>query len=646
MTMAQRTLLAGSILLFVAMSFVGLRWGLPSRSIDSFLFPDELPWPGERIYRLAKGDSKFDPDRGADVDTDPIDRSSGRPVDLTATEEGVARVLLRYRLYTHQPDEMITMMALSGMRPSQGRFDPRLYQYGGLFIYPVGALIQLCGAAGLIDVRGDVPHYLDHPDEFGKFYIVARTYAAAWGVFGVVIVFLLSRMLAGVRAGIFAALLFTLLPVVVCMSHEGKPHLPGAVLMLAAVLFAMRCLNASTVDDRAMAWNWRLMCICCGAALGLVLSSLPILLLIPWMAWMLRANPVRDEGAEHAARANARGSDWARAVKRSIAGLTLAAIVYFVTNPYVIINAVSNRDVLRSNFGNSMAMYEIARIGDGLLRVIELTVEGATWPILIFGVVGLLWMVRGRRRMAWPLPICGLIFFVQFVLIGAGKPGEYGRFGVFPNTVLAIGAACLLAGSRTKSGDTSNDRCSSAQHEKATGAKLPVREFVMLRLFAGFVVAGWTGYHGGKYLWNFHVDATLDNSRTQLAKRIIEEIGPDGVANRTTRFAAVAEPAPYNCPPLPFGRVQVLLLPPTVNSESGVHAGNMKSRSLCVRPVDEHRPRWKWMKDPDGARRLSFHAAALRYGSPDSVRLPFGGIGRCDTPISWANKPFERMLLE
>ena len=139
-----------------------------------------------------------------------------------------------------------------------------------------------------------------NPGEFGKFYIVARGYAAAWGLIGVIVVFGIARRLGGPRAGLIAALMFTLMPVVVCMSHEGKPHLPGAVLMLLAVLFAMRHLAARGAGEAADAStgtgdsssghargdrNWWLMCICCGAALGMVLSSLPIFVLIPLVAW-------------------------------------------------------------------------------------------------------------------------------------------------------------------------------------------------------------------------------------------------------------------------------------------------------------------------------------------------------------------------
>ena len=180
---------------------------------------------------------------------------------------------------------MITMRSLAGMHPRSLKLDPRLYQYGGLFIYPVGALIGACGAVGLIDVRGDVAYYLDHPDAFGRFYVAARGYAAAWGLVGVLVVFAIARRLGGVRAGYWAALLFTLMPVVVCMAHEGKPHLPGAVLMLMAVWFAMRCIepredgatvrgakamrSGGQVDSCCGAFatrDWWLMCACCGAA--------------------------------------------------------------------------------------------------------------------------------------------------------------------------------------------------------------------------------------------------------------------------------------------------------------------------------------------------------------------------------------------
>jgi hypothetical protein len=662
----ELVLLGLILLLFGAMSVVGITWGLPTRRIDPYLFGDDSPWPGEKIYRLAHADEKFSPIRAADVDADPLDRTTQGPVLLTGTEETVAKIYLRYRLFTHQPDEMISMMALAGMSPRHLRLDPKLYQYGGLFIYPVGALIKTCGILGLIEVRNDLIHYLDDPDEFGKFYVVARAYSAGWGLLGVMVVFGIARRLGGAGAGLLSALLFTLMPVTVCMAHEGKPHLPGAVLMLAAVLCAMRYLSyraegviapghdasdqthernkdprgmkpasqSQLGDPRGMKpaarrdtsesngeWAWRLMCICCGGALGMVLSALPILVLIPLVAWgaarswrapgfNLRSVWANDNtrekpprGLKPAARSR-RGS----VLRKTAGGLGLVAGIYLITNPYVAINAVVNREVLRSNFGNSLAMYEITHLWEGFTRVLELTVEGTTLPVVILGVVAFAAGVVRRKPGMIPLAAPALLFFVQFVLLGAGKPAEFGRFGIFTNTALLIGAACILC---------------------RRWGKLPAT----VNGLSGAVVALWTAFHGGLYLTNFHIDTTMENWRTASA----QFVGPFQIVPETgrlrVRVAVLADPAPYGCPPLNFARTDVLLMP---GLEQGIAAAGDEP-TMLVRPVDRF-PRSSLNKLL--AMKLLTRDPLGRPGrtSPGSVPRPprFRPIA---TPISWANKP-------
>jgi len=656
--------LGAILLLFAVISVVGITWGLPSRKIDKYLFGDDRPWPGEKIYRLAGAAEKFSPDRGADVDADPLDRSGDDPVLLTETEEDIAKIYLRYRLYTYQPDEMITMMALAGMNPRRLELDPRLYQYGGLFIYPVGALIGACGFVGLIDVRSDIVYYLDNPDEFGKFYMVARAYSAAWGLIGVVIVFAIARRLGGLRAGLLAGLLFALLPVVVCMAHEGKPHLPGAVLMLTAVLFAMRYL------DYATSRNWWLMCICCGAALGMVLSSWPIFVLIPLVAWLEarstkghiprgvtnaeqpplppvspRGLPIDRDSIPPAAR-NGNAGVFGIGVKRTISGVVIGALVYLITNPYILINAFVNREVLSSNFGNSLAMYEISRIGEGFVRVLQLTVEGATLPVVALGAVALFVAclrmggtvkpslavagdhesqrdridarhtgvslthgTRQRNALIVPLVVPAAVLFLQFVLIGAGKPAEYGRFGVFTNTALAIGAACLLARRWTK-----------------------LREIVNW-IPAAFIVL-WVGYFGLAYLWNFHMDATDAGSRSRLAGlggSMLDDPASDRCA---MGLAVLAEPAPYSLPPTDFSRTDVLLF------RSGDHflTTDGSLGAVLIEPVDQRGYMRRGLVEnasrpqPDRSPHIMPKERHLR----GRLEWPWHRT----TPISWANKPF------
>jgi hypothetical protein len=366
----------------------------------------------------------------------------------------------------------------------------------------------------LIDVRGDVAWYLDHPDAFGRVYLVSRAYAAAWGALGVAVVWMIARRLSGRRAAILASLLFTMLPIVVCMSHEGKPHLPGAVLMLLAAWLAMRYVSSGRPAD------WLGMSVACGAAFGMVLSSLPIFVLVPLAEWLRRRG---GEGGT---------PSWNGAIRRVVFGTCFGFVVYFLTNPYVLINLFGNRDVLRSNFGNSLAMYEVSRLGEGFLRVLELTDQGASWPVLLLGVAAAALAVARRRRDVMPLLVPAGLVFLQFVLLGAGKPAEYGRFGVFVDSVLAIAAACLLVG---------------GMHPSGSDAAPPGRRQRRVRLLRYALVAGvvgWVGHGGGRCLGDFLAETgSADLSTRTVTSRLIEDVPAIGV---------LAEPAPYSCPPLAF----------------------------------------------------------------------------------------------
>lgn len=605
---APRLAVAGAALLYVALSLIGITWGLPSRDIDRFLFPGEEPWSGQRILELARVEGKFNPMLGADVDPDAIRKTAPAP-RLNGDEAAVAQILIRYRLFTYQPDEMITMMALAGMRPRELTFDPRLYQYGGLFIYPVGALIGACDVLGLIDVRADVGYYLDHPDEFGKFYLVSRAYSAFGGLIGLLLVASIARRLAGRTAGWLAATFFAVLPVVTCMSHEGKPHLPGATLMLLAIWFAVRHFDAvhgrgsalefgntgGRSDTRQTLQRWRywwLACATCGAAVGMVLSSWPVALLIPLVAALARSDLSAGASAELAP---TRGVAWFGWLRDALLGSLLSVAVYLATNPYVVINAVTNRAVLQSNFGNSLQMYRVDRLAGGLRRVVELTLEGATAPIAIVGLVGICACLRRTRREAWPLIAVAFVFFAQFVCIGAGKPAEYGRFGVFTNSVLAIMAACALA-------------------------RLPSR-FDLHRWCAAAAMFAWLSLVSAAYVIAYRADALGEGSRHQSACEVADWLN-DLDRLSVPVIAVQAEPAPYSCPPIPFHRLDLRLWSTGVTDTDFAASG--AAPEIVLATADDPAAPNLHLGEPDPG----LWDVAVFHASP---RL---------TPISWADKPF------
>ena len=177
------------------------------------------------------------------------------------------RIITRYRLYTDQPDEMITFRALSGIDPQHEKFDPKLYQYGGLWIYGVGIFLMIAKWLGVITIRHDVIFYLDHPEAFGSFYVVARPYAVIGGLLLVATVYGWMRRIATQSAWIAAAAAtaVALMPVVINSAHEAKPHLPGAALVMLAVWAGCEfvrgrrgcCWRAGHCAGRR--WGW-----CCG----------------------------------------------------------------------------------------------------------------------------------------------------------------------------------------------------------------------------------------------------------------------------------------------------------------------------------------------------------------------------------------------
>jgi hypothetical protein len=280
----------------------GIDWGLPSRAVDRYLFGTREPWTGRQVLELAPAPTTS-ASVGADVDANPL-TNRDQPIVLNDTDARRAEIVRRYRLFSCQPDEMITFDALSGMNPAELQLDPKLYQYGGLWIYPVGALIKLT-----LRPRSDLAHYLDHPEAFGRFYVVARLYVVAWALVGIwALYWIAGRVTGSLIAATAAGALYICLPVVVNMSHEAKPHLPGLVLMLLAIISAKRF-----VETGATRW-WIIASILCGAAGGMVLSAALIVVVIPLMTVL-------------------RPEAWSRRIRVTALGTLVAIAVYFASTP-------------------------------------------------------------------------------------------------------------------------------------------------------------------------------------------------------------------------------------------------------------------------------------------------------------------------
>lgn len=477
------------------MFFSFIHWGLPSRAVDPFLFGDRTPWTGEEILNLLPNDLDFN--RGADVDANPISRADAQ-ILLNDTDAKRAEIVRRYRLFSYQPDEVITFMALAQMNPGEGKLDPKLYQYGGLWIYPVGAMLKLSSMLNLVKLESSQAFYLDHPEEFGKFYIVARTYVAIWGLVGVwVIYWLARRMTSDLFTAVAATLCCIFMPVVVNMSHEAKPHLPAAVLTLLAVMSATKYVETGRS-------RWGIVTgVLCGAAFSMVISALMSFILLPAMSLMV-------------------GNKCTMRIRTFGIAVACAFGVYAITNPYVIIHLFGDRTILESNLRNSTAMYGWSFSPQSLLYGLMRLMQAISLPLLVAGLFSLLKLKHGSSAARTLMIIVSIPILIQFFGLAEAKPAEYARFAIFPAITLPLIAFSAIKWSTR-----------SRRDERSIAVALCVAAAVYVF----------------NYLRHFAMDCGGQTSRLIAAKQLAAKL-----VDESNVIDVRAEPAPYCLPPLDLFR--------------------------------------------------------------------------------------------
>lgn len=493
MNTPARLILLAFVVCLCAIVVAGIDWGLPSKEADRFLFASYRVWGGEEIAAFDR--DRDDANVGADVDRDPLDRSAGDVVVNDSIEKR-AQIIRRYRLFSAQPDEMITFMSLQQMKPGQLDFDPRLYQYGGLWIYPVGAMLKASSILGWIELRPDAAFYYDNPEAFGRFYVVARMYTLAWyAVLLIATAGVAKRITRDDFASIAAAVLVGVCPVVFAMAHEAKPHLPGCALMMLAAWAGMVYVDRGRFRDAVLAGGL------CGLAAGMVVSAAVVAVVLPVMV-MLRRNT------------------WGARIGALSAACGACVLAYAITNPYVPLNLIRDANVLGSNAQNTRQMYQLhafdAVLRDGCARL----VDAASLPVLILlGCASIAFASRRTRpgADALLLIVVSAGVLVPFFLFSADKPAEYARFSMFAVVCVAVAGAWVI---------------SLVPRGSVRGSLLVIAPVVVV------IVATMP------YFAAFDLDARNVGTR-RLASELLAELSDTHATLRTP-----ADPAPYVLPPV------------------------------------------------------------------------------------------------
>lgn len=303
----------------------GIGWNLPSKErlgwilppgLDTPAFHKELQESWTRMHRML-GDNLV-------LASQELTSFSGLqrvPSGWKTPPPVLLNCIRSFYLRSAHDDEQTFLILLSKMDPRRLDFRPRMFLYGGGYLYPLGAWLAGSAALGFVRLSHGLAPYLARPEQLAGLYLSGRLFSFFGFWLCAVYLWFLGRKLLGETGALLAGLVYALSPSVLIQSHVMKQHMLWPLWALACLHASMLLLDRASLARRLAA----------GAAAGLCAGTFSVcawIVLVPAAASCLRLHrgaPWREEAA---------GLCWS-------ALATIAAVL--AVNPYWITNAAEVR---------------------------------------------------------------------------------------------------------------------------------------------------------------------------------------------------------------------------------------------------------------------------------------------------------------
>lgn len=138
-------------------------------------------------------------------------------------DEGLDRWIMRFKIYSIEMDEVYNIMALSRIKPQELKFDPHYYQYGGAFIYPLGAFYFALQKLGVIYVT-NLDGLLANPQIMDDIYIYGRAFVLFFFTLSALFLYKTFRLFVDERYALLAISIYLFAPSSIMFSQVLKPH--------------------------------------------------------------------------------------------------------------------------------------------------------------------------------------------------------------------------------------------------------------------------------------------------------------------------------------------------------------------------------------------------------------------------------------
>jgi len=326
--------------------------------------------------------------------------------------------MVRFKLYTVDADEVYAIIALARMQPAQLQFDPRYYQYGGVFLYPLGAYYFALSKLHVLSL-GSLEQMLAHPDQIDRVWIAGRALILVVVMLAGLALYLAIAEFAPRAIAVAGLAVFYFCPATIMFSQVLKPHwyallFTNIALLILARAFAQRRLSGASE-------------IALGIVLGLAVGSVVTFGLFAVLVWGALLYLV-----------------WQRAAPlRALLSVPIVAVAAFLaTNPYYVLSwhAVQTERAAQTDW--FMPALHLDTVPE-LFRVSILPGFGVVLTVVFLAV-----LVRHLLRPApWGLRLFGLAIFLPLVVMAALTASHsywHANFRYFPY-VLPLMIAFLAA---------------------------------------------------------------------------------------------------------------------------------------------------------------------------------------------------------
>ncbi len=486
------------LLAMAALMVLSMDWGLPDAARLELLNWGQPPTPQEVSQISQSRDSYYN-------HLDTLQAESGRrllhgqpanlgdPVSLTAVLSTAERSTAwrAFLLGSAAVDERYSFSVLSRMNPATWDFNPRRHNYGGSFIYPLGALLYGQKLLGLLHPTGDMGFYLAHPREIARMYLTGRALSVA-ALLGILFLLgLWGQRLGGRAAATLAMLTFALSSVTYWQALVTKPHLYAAFFSFLGLYWLAR------FQEQGGTRRLVLSAAACGWAAGASLPAGALALAYPLLLWQP-------------------GQGWRWLRQTLLAGAVMLA-VFVLTNPYAILSPetyVYTLTLHTSSRGFGYGVFGLLKMQEYLHDIFT---KSYALPLGILGGISALGLAIQGPGLARRL---GLLFILLTLLVGGTVATP--RITLFTGPLL-----CLLAG-------LGLERWLVRPAWAAPALKAGL---LGLLLLPGLVTLGLMAH-----------DSIWDRAWQKPTREWVESAG----LTPATSFGTFGRPDPTNLPPFPF----------------------------------------------------------------------------------------------